>query len=634
LILWLALIALAVAEPQPTDHTLVYYNARMALREDRPVEAVKLWLLRNVLEDQTGTVSIHDADFHSVTWAALGEKGICQDGFPTDDDGAGLWPIALHNWVVRNMGRRVHPRLPRPFDAFELDRQQRFVSISDVLGTQELRTVRLTRGRCLRPKVALVDAGLPVNADLSDRQIAAELLRHLLVRARSTLDDDHVRGKAVIDARLFDIDLQLTALAARQARQDTRKRVLRGRVIGLSKGSLTAMDEDAPITTLSPEANAARILRECVYWPVSEWMALEPDRRLFLFDHARAQGGDPQALDAIALGVIDRLIQQGQGEDLERWIAHRVEEQDIAARRDIWAGSRGQQLLALERETGFRERSVIALQRGVDDLERGEQSGALRSLAFALQHAPESRYADTVVSLSRRWLSYVASRYEISDELLITLQQLVPRRDYGIILEDLMWRAAFHADGESFERGLHNQAGRGALERRLALLRPLAKGELGRFSDGVYDGLERSPSETLRFLNQMVERLELEDGDVRTAQLPMIARLVPMLEPLAAQAGTGRRGRSATSLLERLQAIREGLVGLGPDASAHDRARSLAPVGEVFAGSVRLAPADPMPWPFRASEIAAPSVFTLLPLTPREWRDGDGELVFGWSLGE
>lgn len=635
MILWLALIALAAAEPQPTDHTVIYYNARMALREDQPVEAVKLWLLRNALEDQTGLVSRHDADFHSVTWAALGAAGICQDGYPTDDEGTGLWPIALHNWVVRNMGRRGRPRRPRPFAAFDLDRQQRFVSISDVLSAEELRAVRLFRGPCLRPKVTLVEAGLPVNADLSDRQVAAHLLRHLLVRARSTLADDNVRGKATIDARLFDIDLQLTALAAQEARAITRSRRRRGREHGLSSGSLAAMGDEAPTTTLSPESEAARILQACVTWPVSEWMALSPDRRLFLFDHARAYGGDPKTLDHIALGVIDHLIERGEGEDVERWIAHRALGDDSAARKAIWSGERGLGLLALEREAGFRERGPIALHRGVDELERGDLPSALRSMAYALQHAPESRSADTVVSLSRRWLSYVASRFEITDALLVTLQELVPRRDYGIILEDLMWRAAFHADQESFERGLRNQAGRGALERRLALLRPLATGDLGRFADGIGDGLTRSPSETLRFLNQLVERLEREDADVRTGQLTTLARVRQHLLPLVAEgADTGRRGKSAAALLQRFGAIQEGLGALGPDASAHDRARALSPTGEVFAGSVRLAPADPVPWPFRASDVPAPSVFTQLPLTPEEWLDESGELVFGWSLGE
>ncbi len=632
--LWLLLIGLAVAAPQPSDHTVIYYNARMALREGQAVEAIKLWLLRNSLEQLTGTVSAHDGDFHSVTWAATGQLGICQDGYPKDDegDGVGLWPLALHNWVVKSMGRRGVVRKPRVFDAFELGRQQRVVSLHDALTAHELQAARLYRGRCNRHKAEAFDAELPWMGDLTDRQHVAILLRHLLEEAHRSLDPDRVRGTAAISARLFDLDLQLTALAAREARDNARDRARRGRSLGMGKGSIAAMTAAASSSTLHPESTAARVLRSSVGWPVSEWMTLEADRRLFLWEHARNYGGEPRAMDRIALGIIDELIERADGEDLERWIGHRTAA--IGNLDDLWGGERGERLLALEREAGFRERSVIALHRGVYDLGQGDLPAALRAFAFSLQHAHDSRSSETVQALSRRWLSYTAAQFETNDELLITLQELVPRRDYGIILEDLMWRAAFHADAESFERGVRNQAGRGALERRLRLLAPLAEGNLGGFDDGIYRGLERSPSEVLRFLNQLVQRLEREDADIRRVQLPTLARLDRLLEPIASDPETfgRRRSRGATELQARMQAIREGLGALDPHASPEERARALAPTGEVFAGAVRLAPADPLPWPFRSSEVAAPSVFTQLHLIPIEWRDEQGELVFGWSV--
>jgi hypothetical protein len=207
----------------------------------------------------------------------------------------------------------------------------------------------------------------------------------------------------------------------------------------------------------------------------------------------------------------------------------------------------------------------------------------------------------------------------------------VPRRDYGVILEDLMWRAAFHADAQSFERGIRNQAGRGALERRLALLAPLARGDLRRFEEGIAAGLQHSPSETLRFLDRLVERLKLEDGEVRSAQLPTLERLDRRLAPMISDPEIGgRRARSAASLQARIQAIREGLGAM--ERSPQGKARTLAPEGQVFAGSIRLAPVDPLPWPFQATEVTAPSVFEPLRLTPVEWRDEHGELVFGWSV--
>ncbi len=628
----LALLALAAAQPEPTDHTLIYYNARLALREGSPTEAVKLWLLRNALEEVTGAVSVHDPDFRSVTWAALGELGLCMDGFPRDSQGAGLWPVALHNWVIRNMGRKNISAQPRPFDAFEVDRQQRFVAIGDVLSFQELRTLRLSRGRCFRQRTALVAAGELPTADLSDRAVAARLLLHLLHQARLTLAHDRVRGEAAIEARLFDINLQLAALAAREARQKASQQATLGRLLGLSRESTQVMRQDAPKTTLDPSSEAGRILRASVRWSVSEWMSLSPDRRLFIFDHAMvAQGGSSPALDAAALGIIDRLIAAGEGAEVQRWIAHRDARTDGTSQAAIWDGERGAALLALDREAGFTERSVIALHRGVRQLEQGALPDALRSMAFAMQHASESRVSEEVTALSRRWMSYVAGQFEITDALLAMLRELVPRREYAMILEDLMWRAAFHADLASFERGIEGQQGRGALSRRVELLYPLARGDLGRFTRDMRDGLDASPSETLRLIDQLVQRLELEEAGIRAAHLPTLARLRALLVPLADGDG-GRTTRLAGELLARMQAIMEGLEGLGVDASERDRARALSPSGEVFAGSVRLAPADALPWPFWAAEIPAPSIFSPLTLTPREWRDADGEQVFGWSI--
>jgi hypothetical protein len=640
--LWLAFIAVAAAAETapspsvrtPSDHTLVYYNARMALREGHSLETVKLWLLRNALEDQTGQVSPHDGDFHSVTWAALGELGICQDGHPTDADGAGLWPLGLHNWVVRNMSRSKPPRPPRVFDAFEVGRQQRVVAIGDVLSAPELSALRLARGQCYGPRLALVMAGESVTAKLSDRQVAARLLRHLLHQSRETLAQEQVRGRAVIEARLFDLELQLTALAEREARMASRTKGRLGRQLGLSRESVVEMRATDPTTTLAPNSEAARILNSCADWPADEWMALSPERRLFLHDHARRFGTDPTKLDRIAVGIIDDLIRLNQGEEVEKWIARVGNAEDPASLQAVWQGPRGQRLLALDRESGFREQGVVALHRGISQLESGDLPSALRSMAFALQHAPDSRSSDAVQSLSRRWISYIAARFEITDELLVTLRALVPRRDYAIILEDLMWRAALHADGASFERGLRNRAGRGALDRRLSLLTPLATGDVRHFSRKVKAGLKSSPSETLRFLDQLLQRMELEDAEVRAAHVPTLTQVRALVAPLAEDDGyTGRRARTASALVERCRAIIEGLGGPSLDATSQDRAGSLAPTDEVFVGSLRLAPADPLPWPFRASETPAPSVFSPLSLTPQEWRGPDGGWVYGWSIG-
>jgi hypothetical protein len=638
--LLLALGLGSASAAEPSDQALIYYNARMALREGQPAEAIELWLLRNAVEDHTDRISPYDEDFRSITWAALGDLGICQDGAEVDEGGVGLWPVAFHNWFVRNMGRRISST-PRPFAAFEAGRQQRRIALGDVLSPEELRAAQLKPGRCARPRLLMLSLGESPLSKLSDQHVVADMLLYLLNRAESTLADDRVRGRSVIAARRFDLHLELMAIARREAQQAASEKARLGRAVGLSRPSVEAMNEEAPAYSFSEDSVPAQILRDSATWPASEWMALSPDRRLFLFDHAREAGVDSQALDRVALGVIDGLVAQGEGEQVDAWIA-RLSGTDVGpdAREAVWEGDRGARLLTLDRESGFQERGVIALYRGVDQLQRGDLPGALRSLAFALAESGNSKAADDTRRLSLRWLSYTAAQFSSTSELLVTLKELVPALDYAIILEDLMGRAALRADRESFVGGLATRpwgsGGRAALDRRVALLEPLSRGDLAGFVAKTRAGLVDSPSETLRFLDQLVEQLEHEQADVRAAHVLTLRRVADLVLPLTepnADGSTGRQGRAATDLEQRIQAIEEGQQGLTDDATDLQRARSLSPGGEVFAGSVRLAPVDPLPWPFHASPVAAPTVFAPIDLTPEEWRDASGELVFGWSIG-
>jgi len=625
---WLLLVA-GLAHGAPSDATVVYYNARMALEDDAPLEAVKLWLLRNSLESITGRVSPHDADFRSVTWAALGELGLCTDGHRRDDDGAGLWPLATHNLVVRTMGRQRSEPRARTFDAFEVGRQHRGVSIGDVLDAETLETVRLRRGRCLAPRLATLRAGENPFRKSTDRSQTARVLRDLLERAQRTLAEERVLGRSVLDARIFDLDLMIAGLAEREARRRAQAWARRGRALGLSRESATAMKAASPGTTLSEDSRAARILHASAGWSIDEWMALEPERRRYLFDRARNHGADATGLARVALGVLDVHIAQGDGAEVTAWIpraATTAEDRSV-----IWHGERGEALLALDPTAGLTERASIALHRGVDDLAKGELERALRAFAFALSEAAVSADPDTVGSLARRWLSYVAGRFELDAELLATLRALVPGRDFSILLEDLMWRAAFHADAASFGIGERAVPGRGALRRRTAALHPLANGDTASFVQGISKGLASSPSETLRLLGSLVDRLEREDGSTRRRQVELLQALRLRLRPLAEDTGAStRQRRAAQDLRDRMQAVLDGLGVVGDDAA--DRARSVDPQAEIFAGSVRLAPSDPLPWPFARVEASPPSVFTPLTLRPSQWRAPDTTLVLGWRI--
>jgi len=616
---------------EPTDAELIYLNARLALREGRSTDALRHWFLRTSHNDLTDRVSRFDRDFVSLTWVALGDLGVCQDGLDLDHDGAGLWPLALHNLVVRSRGRRTAGSVPRSFRSFDVGQQQRPITIDDVLDHQELRSVDFIRGRCLLPHLVKIEAGGIIHERLRDRRIAAYTLEFLLDRGKVTLDPERVRGAAVLDARLFDLHLQILALDRRAMRRQVSVLARTGRMLGLSRAAVRVMRADAPEQGFRDDSIPAQILRDSATWPVSEWMSLTPDRRVFLFDQARTYLGDDNAdLERVALGILDELISQGQGAEVRRWIPRAAP--DPSDRQRVWGGERGARLLALDRDSGFDERAVIALQRGVHALQAGAPDRALRSLAYAIQLAPESDASEVISGLSLRWLSYVSARFELTRGLLLTLQELLPPRAYSQILEDLMWTAAFRADEASFQRGLRAGIGRGALQRRLALLVPLSRGDTRAFSQAVAQGLQESPSGTLRFLDQLVQRLELEEPAVRQAQRPTLVEVRALLEPLADPTARSRQGRQAMALQDRTLALLEGLGGVGEDGSDRDRARRLDPAGEIFAGAVRLAPSDPLPWPFRALEATPPSPFEPLLIRPVEWRNADGDWVLGWSI--
>ena len=625
---WLLLIA-GLARAAPSDATIVYYNSRMALQEDAPLESVKLWLLRNSLEGMTGRVSPHDADFRSVTWASLGELGLCTDGLRKDRDGAGLWPLATHNLIVRTMGRRQGEPLPRTFDAFDVGLQSREVAIGDALDAESLATVRLRRGRCLAPRVAAVRAGQSPFKKAATRASITRVLRDLLEKALESLAPDTVQGRSVIEARIFDLDLVIAGIAEREARKRAQAKARRARALGLSRETTEVMSASAPTTTLSEDSRAARILHGAASWPASEWMALESERRRYLFDRARNHGVDEAALQAVALAVLDAHIAAGDGAEVQAWIPRAAP--TAAMQSEIWSGDRGVAILALGPDAGFRERAAISLHRGVDDLARGDLESALRAFAFALSEAHEATDPDAVASLSRRWLSHVAGRFELDEELVATLRVLVPGRDFSVLLEDLMWRAAFHADIESFEMGEAALPGRSALNRRLEALRPLAAGDAADFTRGVHGGLDRSPSETLRLLTQLVERLEREDAETRRRQIPLLTALRARLRPLSEDPDASTRQRlTAQTLRGRMQSMLEGLGIVGDDAP--DRARSVDPTAEVFVGSIRLAPSDPLPWPFPLTDAARPGVYSPIRLRPAEWTDAAGATVFGWGI--
>jgi hypothetical protein len=612
------------------DQTLIFYNARLAQRHQEPEDVLKLWLLHNTATSLSGSRGVSEPDFLSVVWAALGQLGLCQDGLATDERGAGLWPIALHNWLVKNLSMPDSVPDPSVFDSFDYGQQERFVSLHDVLTETELKSVAFFHGSCKLPWASMFDHvdGLP---DLKDRNRVAELLRHLLQESRKTLAADKIDQRAVVEARIFDLDLFIAGRKAEEAKRLARENRLRAKSQGV------AAPQEAPIALSLPETTEeGEILRASLHWTPAAWLTLNQERRLFLFDHARHLSTDPAALDRLIIAIIDALGERRSGSEVEQWIAL-LDASVPEARRALFWGDRGARLLALDRQSGFRERSPIALHRGVAFLEAGDLQESMRSFAFALSHAEESRESGTVLALSRRWLSYVLSQHKTDEDVIAALVAMVPRHEYNAVIEDLVWRAALTGDLLSFDVCTKRARGSSAFIRRVERLRPLAGGNLTEFGKGLRVVLDEEPSATLRFLRQLVDRLEGEEANVRKTQVPTLHLLLKLLGPViesSAEAGHAGPAKAATDLTTRIEGILEGLAELATASKAERGARALSPATQTFVGAVRLAPADALPWPFSVGDVYEPSAISPLGLVPVEWRDAEGGLVMGWRIEE
>lgn len=657
LALTLVLAQGARADPAapPSPQTLVFWNARLALRDGAPLEVMKLWMLHNALMAQ-GAGDPHAIDLRTALWVALGATGHCPDGLDGDEAGAGLWPLALFNWALQWQRRGDPAEQPAPWTAFVGGLQQRTFTLHDVLSAEELRTMRFHRSSCLAHRWVIPRLRTWHWVEREDRVSVGVMMRDLLELGRSTVRRDRVVGTALLETRLFDMEAALSKMVAgrMQAEVTFTEQLLRAAGVSAEGAQLIRAARVGEFR----DGPRAKLWQAALAWSGDEWITLGEARRLALFTDMQAalasrpgnegrvgatgghEDGDEEegdtrarAHDAIVLRVVDALIDARRGFEVESWLAFAGVSQARGRMIDaLIEGERGERLLALGRESGFRGRSAVAIHRGVRAVQRGEVLRALRSFAFALRHATDLHDGDAAAALARRWLAFVLSQYATDDEVISTLETLVPARELPALLEGLLWRAAFHVDGESFERVARGARPGSALAALAERLRPLARGDAA----GVWDapaesGAEQTAAGLVVFTERLVAALSLEPFDVRLRNAPTLRRASGALVGVQAIAGRGL-ARKVTALQGRIQVL---LDGVGEhDASVRGRASSAAPERETYAGSVRLAPSDALPWPFTVPAVKAPDPFAPLRFTPMEWRDADGTLVYGWRIHE
>ncbi|MBK7861842.1 MAG: hypothetical protein IPJ65_25140 [Archangiaceae bacterium] len=228
----------------------------------------------------------YDGDYRSVAWAALGAQGLCGDGFPPDGEGAGLWPLAVHNQVVATLTKGMVPNVQNPNDAFDVGRPAACkVSLHDVLDPAELRTVTFFRTSCLIADTTMASLGKLLSVDEKDRLVSAPVMRALLKHALGTLNRDKLESVAVLEARIFDIDLAMVQMAERKARQEAGVAKQKGRRAGLSDAA--AAENAGQARKWKPGSPQEALLKRSLTWSPDEWLTLSQQRRLFLFAQAK-----------------------------------------------------------------------------------------------------------------------------------------------------------------------------------------------------------------------------------------------------------------------------------------------------------------------------------------------------------
>ncbi|MBM4280245.1 MAG: hypothetical protein FJ137_05640 [Deltaproteobacteria bacterium] len=634
----LALFAAVVGAPVAVDselerlppHDRVLAEARRALAARDPQGTLHLWLLHRAMPWDASFAD--ESAFLSTVWVATGETGVCPDGLPDDAEGARLWPVALHNWLLARVRRGPPDDLPPTWGTFPVRLQTRPISLFDTLSLEELRTARLVVGPCNAHLWATTRLPTLHWMDLQDRLSVGLVLHELLLLAERVTDPTLVRGKPLLAARRFDLNASLTRLARDRARADTTLAATVLRSSGLATDGLVSWQQERARTFAT--GTTAGFWQVASSWPASTWLDLPTDRRAGLFVEAREALRAAGAEERIVLGVLEGVIDRRDGDDVQRWLGAVDGLPDAPAiRARLMTGDVGARLLSLSPDDGFRERAVVSLHRGVDRVQAGESLAALRSFADALATAETSTVAGPVHDLTLRWFSFVVGSYEATPAVLEIVERFVPGADHGAVLEAVLWRALFRGDVASYERATALLP-RGAREQRarFALLAPIAGGDVDAAFGAFDDALHERPRAMLDLAARLLDRLADEPATLRARHAPSLQRLLPTLEKTASTSESKARRATAEKLAARAQAMLESIGRWRQETSA--RARAHAPDYETDAGALRLAPADPLPWPFAIVAPRPMDPFTPIRIVPVRWRGPDGAVVQGWSLRE
>ena len=596
------------ANKDRADFAMILRQMRRSIENIKNADVMRWWLARGALEAQGRTNDLI-VPMTSALWVAAGATGACIENYPYDNSGAGIWPVAMHNYLVHNINinRSKGETLQNQFQFFKKSKQSRLISYDDLLNSVELKSFITRSGSCAARSNILQNLER-LNTDYKDannRTTIAVSMLHFLMRARETINAEFVMSNSLIEARIFDLKLYLAS----------QKKGKGGR----------------PMT--APEK--AELLQLASKWNVSDWMSLRAERRLFLYSQIADSIADYETKQKIILGIIDALISEKKGTEISDWVAF-LNATEYEQKKVIWDGQRGDRLLGLGAESGFTHRGVVALHRGVYFFQAGDVREALRSFSLAIKYSDESAQPQPVRLAARRWLSYVAGSYDVKPELVAVLKEVLPREDFNIILQDLVWRSALHFDNKSFDSLMKFASGQAAWTARLQRLVSLSRGKVREFNSELNASLNEDPYASSKFITELFDHIESEEIKIRKDLNPVLLALQGQFLSMQADPEKGKSSsRFLSEALIRCDALLKGSTQGGAVLkTARENIRSLNPKAVVFAGSVRLAPTDILPWEFLQRTFEPPSVFLDIGIFPAELVAKNMDNIPGWKFQE
>ena len=583
----------------------LYHNAYLALEEGDFRKVMKIWYIHNSIENSVVSKP-HLPDLKSATWLAIDQLRLCPDNMLSDSNGGGLWPIILHNYVVRNhrSNKRIRPLPDHSLSTFETGIMRRPIHLKSILSPEEIRRYKPYVGKCQSMNTILEDFGLEFESlDLDEKEFTSVVLRKLLHLAASEVNlDSDIRD--YVAYRIFLINLYHASRSGPTPDEQ----------MEVQRAEEDNDDEDEASEPVDYKKWRQEFLI-LMKMGKEQWLNLPMDDRramLSLYNELE-EGGDP-----LRNATYDRLL------------SYEITAQDLSllpeiigfrtkGKRDLayLNSNEGQDLIALGKNDRFPEIGALVGPLGVEAYHKGDLVRALEYFSVAIRHSSESSNGGAYYTNAMNWVKYIIMSHRFNKRLLNFTKTYLPKGAYKRLISSLVWSGAFHKESHLFRSSIFKDPTYSMRTRKLvAWLKPLALGQETLFISRLAKDLKTKPRNTIKQLAIFMEKLEEEP-------LPVIKSLAPLLSAIRfkLENTSSRRGYIEKKSEPLKSKIDEVLAPFEKETiEASDR--RLKNGKSLSLGSLRLEPSYVWPWPFNIPDKSSIHIFRPIDLTVKSVAEG------------